>query len=113
MTDVGDIFDDVFFGDIVDTLKEGIEQHKKWKCLKSVVDRGKTYSLGSKWTHGKVDKVSDKTINKTYVEYKQRELNEKYEKTGKTLEKHAISLYSTGTSQWVKIKDVKKLRQDI
>ena len=29
MTDVGDIFDDDFFGDIVDRPKEGIEQHKK------------------------------------------------------------------------------------
>ena len=27
MTDVGDIFDDEFFGDIADTPKEGIEQH--------------------------------------------------------------------------------------
>ena len=30
MTDVGDILNDnEFFGDIVDTTKEGIEQHKK------------------------------------------------------------------------------------
>ena len=30
MTDVGDTLnDDEFFGDIVDTPKEGIEQHKK------------------------------------------------------------------------------------
>ena len=28
MADVGDIFDDVFLRDIVDTPKEGIEQHK-------------------------------------------------------------------------------------
>ena len=33
MTDVGDIFDDDFFEDIVDTRKEGIEQHKKQECL--------------------------------------------------------------------------------
>ena len=37
MTDVGDIFDnDDFFGDIVDTPKEGTEQHKKRGCLKDV-----------------------------------------------------------------------------
>ena len=30
-----------------------------------------------------MEKASDKTINKTYAEYKQRELNEKSEKTGK------------------------------
>ena len=46
-------------------------------------------------------------------EYKQRELNEKGEKTGKALGKSVINLYSTGISRWLKIKDVKKWRQDI
>ena len=57
-------------------------------------------------------KPSDETISKTYAGYKQRELNEKGEKTGKALGKHVISLYSTGISQMVKIRDVKKLQQD-
>ena len=112
MTDVGDIFDDDFFGDFVDRPKEGIKQHKKRECLKSVVDKGKGHLLG-KWTHERVDKASDETINKKYAEYKQRELNEKSEKTGKALDKHVINLYSTGIYQWLKIKDVKKLCQDI
>ena len=60
-----------------------------------------------------MDQASDKIINKTYAEYKQRELNEKGEKTGKALGKHVINLYSTRTSRWLKIKDVKKLQQDI
>ena len=60
-----------------------------------------------------MDKASDETINKTYAEYKQRELNKKGEKTGKTLGKHVINLYSTGISRWLKIKDIKKLLQDI
>ena len=60
-----------------------------------------------------MDKESDKTINKKYVEYKQRELNEKGEYTGKALGKHVTNLYSKGISQFAKIKDVKKLRQDI
>ena len=98
MTDVGDIFDDDFFGDIVDTPKEGIEQHKKRECLKSVIDRGKAHLLGHKWTHERVDKASDETINKTYAEYKQHELNEKGEKTAKALGKHAIELYSNEIS---------------
>ena len=55
----------------------------------------------------------DEAINKTYAEYKQRELNEKSEKTGKTLGKHVINLYSTRISRWLKIKDVEKIRQDI
>ena len=88
MTDVGDILNDnEFFGDIIDTPKEGIEQHKKRKG-----------HIWHKWTHERVDKASDETINKTYAEYRQRELNEKGEKTGEALDKHAINLYSTGIS---------------
>ena len=63
--------------------------------------------------HERVDKASDETINKKCAEYKQHELNEKSEKTGKALGKHVINLYSTGICHWLKIKDVKKLRQDI
>ena len=98
--------DDDFFGDIVDTPKEGIEQHKKRECLKSVIDRDKVHLLGSKWTQEKVEKACDENINKTYAAYKQRELNEKGEKTEKTLGKHVINLYSTGISWVVKIRDV-------
>ena len=109
MADVRDILnDDEFFGDAVDTPKEGVEQHKKQGCLKSFMDKGKVHLLGHKWTHGRVDKASDEIINKTYTEYRQRELNEKGEKTGKAWSKHVINLYSTGISRWLKIKDVKK-----
>ena len=102
MADVGYILnDDDFFGDIVDTLKEGIGQHKKRERLKSVKDKGK---LMHKWTHERVDKASDEIIYKTYAEYKQRELNEKVEKTEKALGKHAINFYSTGISQMVKVR---------
>ena len=62
--------------------------------------------LGHKWTHERVDKASNEIINKTYAEYKQRELNKKDKKTGKALGKHVINLYSTGISQRVKIRDV-------
>ena len=82
MADVGNILNnDVLFGDIVDTPKESIEQHKKRECLKSTIDRCKVYLLESKWTYERVDKASDETINKTYAEYKQREITEKDEKT--------------------------------
>ena len=114
IVDVGDILNnDDFLGGTADTPKKGIEQHKKWEELKSIMDKGKGHLLGDKWTHERVDKASDETINKKYVEYKQRELNEKGEHTGKALAKHVINLYSTGISWCVKIKDVKKLRQDI
>ena len=74
---------------------------------------GKAHLLGHKWTQERVDKDSDEAINKRYIEYKQHELNDKDEKTGKALRKHVINLYSTGISQLLKIKDVKKLPQDI
>ena len=44
MTDNEDIFDDLL-GDAVDTAKEGIEQHKKRECLKSVIDKSKAHLL--------------------------------------------------------------------
>ena len=114
MADVGNVLnDDDFFGDIVDTQKEGIEQHEKRECLKSVIDRGKAYLLEHKWTQEKVDKASDEIVNKTYAEYKQRELNEKGNKTAKALGNHVIDLYSNGISQCFKIRDVKKSHQDI
>ena len=114
MADVGDISnDDEFFGYVVDTPKEVIEQHKKREELKSVIDKGKAHLLGNKWMHKRVDKASDKTINKTYAEFNQRELNEKGERTANALGKHVINLYSTGISRWFKIRDVKNLRQDI
>ena len=51
-----------------------------------------------------MDKVSDEIINKMYAEYKQKELNEKGEKTGKALGKHVLNLHSTAVSRWLKIK---------
>ena len=68
MADVGDILkDNDSFGDIVDTSKEGIEQHKIRAELMSVIGMGKVH-LGHKWMHGRVDKASDEVINKTYDE---------------------------------------------
>ena len=58
MADVGDILnDDEFFGDVVDTPKEGIEQHKKREELRSVIDNSKAHLLGNKWMHKRVDKA--------------------------------------------------------
>ena len=82
---------------------------KKREGLKSVISNSKAYLLGRKWTQEKVDKASDETINKTYAEYKQRELKEKGDKTRKALGKHGINLYFSGISRVVKIRYVKKL----
>ena len=111
MADVGNILNNnEFFNDVVDTPKEGTEEHKKREELKSIIDKG---MLGHKWSHERVEKASDETINKTYAEYKQHELNEKGEKTGEVLGRHVINLYSTGISRMVKVRDVKKLKQGI
>ena len=86
----GVLKNDELFGDTADTPKEGIEQHRKREWIKSVIGSGKAYLLGYKWTQEKVDKASDETINKTNKQrelnaafYKQRELNETGETTGK------------------------------
>ena len=67
------------------------------------------YLLGGKhkWRQKRVDKSRDKIGNKAYAEYKQCELNEKIEKTGRALGKHVNNLYSTGIPQVVKIRDEK------
>ena len=75
------------------------------------MDTGKV--LGSRKTQEKVDKASDQTINKTYAGYKQHELIEKGEKDWKSFRQHVVNLYSTGISRVAKIRDVKKLQQDI
>ena len=71
MADIGKILNnDDFFGDVVDTPKEGIEHHKKQEYLKRVIDKSKSHLFGNKWTHGRVDKASEEIINKTYIEYR-------------------------------------------
>ena len=69
MADVENILNnDDFFGDTADTPQESIMQHRKRERLNSVTSKDKAYLLGSKWTQEKVDKISDETINKTYIE---------------------------------------------
>ena len=60
---------------------------------------GKAHLLRQKWPYERVDKASDETINKAYALYKQKNRNEKAEKSGKALGKHVISLYTTGISR--------------
>ena len=47
---------------------------------------------------------------KVYTEYKQSELTEKSKKNWKALGKHIIISNSSGISQVIKIRDVKKIR---
>ena len=53
MADAGGILNDnEFFRDVIDTPKEGIEQHRKRKELKDVIYMCKAHLLGHKWTRG-------------------------------------------------------------
>ena len=101
-----------FFGDTVDILKEGLEQHRNGEYLKGAISKGKLLAGENQWTHERVNKGSNETINKTYAKYKYREFDEKDNKIVSTIGKHVISLYSTDIYQVVKMRDVKKLQQD-
>lgn len=67
------ILNDVeFFADIADTPKEDVEQHRKQECLKQAISKAKVYLLSGKkkkkkLNHKRLDKASNKTINKTYA----------------------------------------------
>ena len=65
--------------------RKELSSTKKQECLKSAIGKGKAHLLGYKWTQEKRDKASNKIINKTCAAYKQHELNEKSEKTGKQM----------------------------
>ena len=59
----GDILnDDEFFGDVVDTPNEGIEQHKKRECLRSAIDKGKL-----RWTKQAMKLLTKSTPNTSSV----------------------------------------------
>ena len=63
--------------------------------------------------HERADKSSDEAINKAYAEYSQCELKEMFQKTGKAPGKHVIGLYLSDISQVDKIRNVRKLQQEI
>ena len=58
-------------------------------------------------------KASDEIVHKAHSEYEKYEPCGMGEKAGKDLGKSSSSLYSTGISQVVKIKDIQRLQQDI
>ena len=73
-----------FFANTADTRKEGIEQHRKQECLKSVIRKGKVLVNKKQCIQKRIDKASEETINKTYAKYKQHKLNEKGKNMGRT-----------------------------
>ena len=53
------------------------------RIIKGYNIKGKLIGGKKQWVHEWVDKTSKKIINKAYVEYKPRELNEKDDQTRK------------------------------
>ena len=101
------------FSDTADTPKAKTEQQPKREYLKGAISKGKLLGGEKQWTHERIEKASKKTISNSYAKYRQRQLNQKGEKTEYVLRKHVISLHLSGTAQVVKIRDIKKLQQDI
>ena len=62
-----------FFSDVVDT-PEAVDQSNKRKKLRDLINEGKADLLKGKtpWTVGRIDKASDKVIDKVYDEYHQQ-----------------------------------------
>ena len=52
-------------------------------------------------------------IKKLYDDYHQNEMRRKAEKTGKTVGKHLINLYSQSVSRFLKIDDIAQMRKEI
>ena len=61
MSDVENILnDDDFFGDTVDTPKEGIGQHRKRECLKGALSKGKVLDGKKQWIDEKLIRLGTK-----------------------------------------------------
>lgn len=59
--------------DMVDTPKQGVEQHRKRECLKGARSKEKMYLIRGKkqQTRDRVDKTNNETIYKVFAENKQ------------------------------------------
>ena len=104
MADVENLLngDNDFFGDTVDTPKEGIEQYIKRECLKRVSQ------AGARRIYYRINGQRKRQGRPATKQLTKRMLS-----TSKASGKHVINLYSTEISRVVKIRDVKKLQQDI
>ena len=100
---------------VIDTPEEGAEQHRKRESLIELINQGKAHRLPGKstWTVKRLDKASDGVIEKLFNENKQKELQEKGEKTGKAIGKQVIKLYSNGIEKFINIDSQDNLQKDV
>ena len=89
-----------FFNDVVDTPASAVDQSDKRKKLKDLINEGKAELLAGKtaWTVGRIDKASDKVIDKLYSDCKK----------GVKFEKKKFDMDSIA-SKMIGVKDVKEL----
>ena len=83
-----------------DTDEGGKEENRR-DFLINAVNQGKGDLLPGKipWTFARIKKVCDKGIDKLKSHFVQAETKLKAERTGKTVSKHVVNLYSTGVSK--------------
>ena len=101
------------FFDEVDTPREGVENREKREFLKNLITQGKKLRGKKPWAVELIDQASNEEVEKLHSKYTQKELQHKGEKTGKTMGKHLIKIYSNGVSKVFRIEDMEQLRKDI
>ena len=101
---------------LLDTDKGGKEEEENGRdFLMNVMNQGKGNLLPGKTprTVDRIKKVSDTGIDKLKSHFVQAAAKLEVERTGKTVSKHVVNLYSTGVSKIVKIDNIDQLREDI
>lgn len=96
-------------------IAEEITTEDKRDFLKGIIDQGKADKLPGKtpWTVKRIEKATDKVIEKLYHEYHQADAKYKAAMTGKAIGTHVVKMYSEGVSKVVNIDNVEQLRKDI
>ena len=97
------------FFDEVNTPK--VENQREF--VKELITQGKKLPGKKPWTVELIDQASNKEVEKLHSKYTQKELQHKGEKTGKTMGKHLIKVYSNGVRKVLRIDDMEQLRKDI
>ena len=99
----------------IEEEEQSTMEDSKRKFLVNVVNQGKADKLPGKtpWTVKRLEKATDKVIEKLFHEYQQADVKNKAETTGKAVGTHVVNLYSRGVSRVLKIDNVEQLRRDI
>ena len=114
MTDIDELFAPL--SPDVDQESEEVETSvSKREFLVDIINQGKADKLSGKtpWMVNRIQKATEKVVEKLYHEYHQVDAKHKAEMTGKAVSTHVVSMYSKGVSRVLKIDSVEQLRKDI